>query len=72
MVRTQAVSGSDIVQVVMDREERQRETREKERARMELEEKIKDLEVEVTCAKAREEKANQLVDELAKMQADAE
>ena len=50
-------------------EERKRLERETERIRTELEEKVKDLEVEITCVRAREEEAQRLVDEMARQQA---
>ena len=51
-------------------EERKRLEREQERMRVELEERVKDLEVEITCVRAREEEAQRLVEELARQQAE--
>ena len=54
-----------------DEEERRRVEREQERSKRDLEEKVKDLEVEVTCVRAREEEAKRLVEEFARVQAQA-
>lgn len=51
-----------------DEEERKRSEREQEKSRRDLEDRVKDLEVEVTCAMAREEEAKKLVEELARLQ----
>ena len=40
--------------------------------RQELEDRLKDLEVEVICARAREEKAERVVEELTRIQTDRE
>lgn len=50
-------------------EERKRAAREAEKMKVELEEKVKDLEVEITCVRAREEEAQRLVEEMATQQA---
>ena len=54
-----------------DEEERKRVERDQEKSRRDLEDRVKDLEVEVTCAKAREDEARRLVEEFARIQAQA-
>ena len=52
-------------------EERKRIERERERIHTELEERVKDLEVEISCVRAREEEAQRLIAEFARAQVDA-
>ncbi len=56
---------------IEDEEKRKKVEREQDKCRRELEERVKDLEVEVTCAKAREDEAKRLVEEFARVQAQA-
>jgi hypothetical protein len=53
----------------LDSEEVKRQERERSREKQELENRVKDLEVEVVCAQAREEEAKKLVDEMTALQA---
>lgn len=48
------------------------EEREKQRVQQDLEDRVKDLEVEVNCARAREQEAKRLVEEFARAQAEAQ
>ena len=52
-----------------DEEERKRIWREQEHERLELQDRIKDLEVEVTCARTREVESQKVAEELARQQA---
>ncbi len=54
-----------------EEEERKKVERDQEKSRRDLEDRMKDLEVEVTCARAREEEAKRLVEELVRSQAQA-
>jgi dihydrodipicolinate reductase len=52
-------------------EAKKRAEREEEKRRMDLEDRVKDLEVEVVCARGREEEARKAMEEFAKAQMQA-
>lgn len=54
-----------------EEEENRRIEREEEKIRKDLEDRVKDLEVEVICAKAREVEAKKVVEEMARTQMQA-
>ena len=55
----------------VDTEEKKRAEREAEKYRTQLEERVKDLQVEITCALAREEEGKKVVEHFTKAQAEA-
>lgn len=68
-----AVYGADNDNAVSEEEmeERKRDERDRIKAQQDLLDRVKDLEVEVTCSRAREEEAKRLVEEFATTNAQA-
>ncbi|ORY28317.1 Afadin and alpha-actinin-binding-domain-containing protein [Naematelia encephala] len=66
-----AASGVEAAASEEEIQARKKAQREEERIKQDLEDRVKDLEVEVTCAQAREQEAKRLVEEFSKIQAQA-
>jgi hypothetical protein len=65
-----AEEGLDNTATEEELEEKKRVDREAERILSELSERVKDLELEVNCAQAREDEAKKLVEEYARVHAE--